>query len=346
MTTIPSTDENHVVRKRWSLGETPWQKIPPVNGTRARIIIDNDFSGDPDDLYQLVHHLLSPNLDIRYVIGSHLREGDPFDPGPCSAENAVAVARDLFHRMGLDSTELIVEGSNQPLVDARTPQASAAAEAIVAEAMRDVGTPLYYLAGGGLTDLASAILMNPEIAHRMTLIWIGGAEHDGHAAPPPDAMPVEYNLLIDILAGQVIFNESDIEIWQVPRNVYRQCLVSDAELRTRVATAGSLGSYLYDEVRFVVQRATNQHRGPAETYVLGDSPLVLLTALQSLFEADPSSSQYQSTPTPSLEKNGGYTPNSSSRQMRVYQWVDTRLMFEDFFIKLDEFARWQFDGDS
>jgi len=29
-----------------------------------------------------------------------------------------------------------------------------------------------------------------------------------------------------------------------------------------------------------------------ETYIMGDSPLVLLTALQSSFEADPSSSSY------------------------------------------------------
>jgi purine nucleosidase len=27
--------------------------------------------------------------------------------------------------------------------------------------------------------------------------------------------------------------------------------------------------------------------------------------------------------------------------MRVYTWVDTRLMFEDFFLKLAEFSRWQ-----
>jgi len=27
---------------------------------RMRIIIDNDFGGDPDGLFQLVHHLLSP----------------------------------------------------------------------------------------------------------------------------------------------------------------------------------------------------------------------------------------------------------------------------------------------
>lgn len=29
---------------------------------RMRVIIDNDFSGDPDGLFQLAHHLLSPSV--------------------------------------------------------------------------------------------------------------------------------------------------------------------------------------------------------------------------------------------------------------------------------------------
>src|SRR5688572_22318586 len=31
----------------------------PPAGPRYRLISDNDYSGDPDGLYQLVHHLLS-----------------------------------------------------------------------------------------------------------------------------------------------------------------------------------------------------------------------------------------------------------------------------------------------
>jgi hypothetical protein len=31
--------------------------------------------------------------------------------------------------------------------------------------------------------------------------------------------------------------------------------------------------------------------------------------------------------------------------LRIYTWVDTRLMFEDFFLKLEEFCRWQADTD-
>ncbi len=343
MTRIPSATADHRIPadRRWRLGETPWLGETPGD-PRMRVIIDNDFSGDPDDLYQLVHHVLSPSVDIRAVICSHLRPGDPFDGGSDTAENAVRVATDVFSRMGLESRELIVKGATSQLADTVTPQDSAAARRIIAEALRDdVTTPLFYCAGGGLTDLASALLIEPRIADRMTLIWIGGLEHDGLAYPPANAMPVEYNLLIDVDAGRVVFGGSEIAIWQVPRNIYRQCLVSDLELRVRVRDTGRLGAHLYDEVRAVNERAIEERRGPGETYALGDSPLVLLTALQSLFEPDGSSSHYVLRPAPELTADGTYRQVAGARTMRVYTLVDTRLMFEDFFLKLRAFSDWQ-----
>lgn len=347
MTSVP--DEAAIAARTarpWSLGTAPWQAIAPVGPARARVIIDNDFSGDPDDLYQLVHHLLSPNVDIRLVVASHLRDGDPFDKGPNTADNAALVVRDVFARMGLTSTDVIVTGSNEPLVDRATPQPAPAVDAIIAEALRDDDSPLFYVAGGGLTDLASAYLLEPRIAERLQVVWIGGLEHDGFAVAPPDAMPIEYNLLIDLVAGQVVFTDSTLSIWQIPRDIYRQCLVSDAELRIRVAATGPLGEYLYAEIAEIYARAAEQGRGPAETYALGDSPLVLLTALQSLFEADPSSSWYASIPTPAIGDDGRYESRPDAREMRVYTQVDTRLMFEDFYLKLAEFSRWQATTDS
>ncbi|MEU6249624.1 nucleoside hydrolase [Glycomyces sp. NPDC047010] len=347
MTLIPDAAGREYDVRHWRLGSVPWQAIQPAPGPRARVIVDNDFAGDPDDLYHLVHQILSPNTEIRAVVGSRLRDGDVFDTSGRTAANAVLVARDVFARMGLDSTEVIHQGSNEALADRATPRPSAAVDAIVAEAMReDTDTPLFYLAGGGLTDLASAYLTEPRIAERLTVVWIGGLEHEGLADPPPNAMPIEYNLLIDVTAGQVVFNDSDLDVWQVPRDVYRQCLVSDAELRLRVAAAGPLGRYLYDELATVV-RGVTEHRGtaPGESYALGDSPLVLLTALRSLFEAAPSSSRHTTIPTPSLQDDGTYLAVPGARPLRVYTWVDTRLMFEDFHLKLREFSRWSGASD-
>lgn len=343
MTRVPTGPQDHGIApgKTWKLGETPWRSDEPF-APHARVLIDNDFSGDPDDLFQIVHHLLSPSLEIRGIICSHLREGDPWDESDDTAESALSVARDVLARMGLASTEILLKGAPRALESIDRAQPSAAAEAIIAEAMRDdTDLPLFYVAGGGLTDLASAYLLEPRIASRLTLVWIGGSEHDGLAVPPARAMPIEYNLLIDVTAGQVIFGAEDLEIWQVPRDVYRQCLVSEAELRHRVARTGPLGRYLYDEIRLVMSSAHHRAEPMPEAYALGDSPLVLLTALRSPFEPDTTSSRYVVKDTPELTADGTYRAINGSRPMRVYTQVDLRLMFEDFYVKLDEFSLWQ-----
>ena len=109
----------------------------------------------------------------------------------------------------------------------------------MAEAMRDdTDLPLFVVLGAGLTELASAYLIEPAIAHRLTAVWIGGPEYaELGAVPPPNGLPIEYNLNIDLLAGQVVF-DSPIPLWQVPRNAYRECIASMSELILRVATHG------------------------------------------------------------------------------------------------------------
>lgn len=324
----------------WSLGEAPWLDDLP-RPPRARVIIDNDFAGDPDDLFQLVHHLLSPSVDIPLVVSSHLPAGDPFSPKPDSAEAGEDKVRDLFALMRLADNGEIVRGAALPLTSRTEPRRSAGAAAIVREAMReDTDLPLFAVFGGGLTELASAWLIEPRIAQRLTVVWIGGPEYDGLGQPPPGAPTMEYNLGIDPVAARVVFDDSDLALWQVPRNMYRQCLVSDAELRHRVLATGPVGRHLYAAVGRVRSVLGESVGGVGETYALGDSPLVLLTVLRSFFEPDPSSSDFVVMPCPRLDDTGAIRPRPDGRPIRVYTRLDVRLMFEDFFTKLREFDAW------
>ncbi|RZU32054.1 nucleoside hydrolase [Blastococcus saxobsidens] len=306
---------------------------------RIRVVVDNDFSGDPDGLVQLAHHALSPSVDLRLVIGSHLRPGDHFDPSDTTADNAAELAREVLALAGRTDVPVLA-GSDVGLADRATPIRSAAAEALVAEAMRtDVDSPLYVCAGAGLTEIASAWLIEPRIAERLTLVWIGGPEHAGLAEPPPGAMPIEYNLLIDVLAGSVVFGDAAVPIWQVPRDAYRQTLVTFAELQLRMAEQGPLGARLFAALDGLRTQALRHGFDLGETYILGDNPLVLLTALQSAFEPDPSSSRHVVRETPGISADGQYTPAPGARPMRVYTQLDCRLMVEDLFAKLQLHAR-------
>ena len=180
-------------------------------------------------------------------------------------------------------------------------------------------------------------MIEPRIADRLTAVWIGGPEYPELGSHPerPGAGPgPEYNLNIDITAAQVVFNDSTIPVWQVPRNAYRQALVSMTEVAVQVRPRGRVGAHLYDELVRIHRLAAGFGLNLGETYILGDNPLVLLTALQSQFEANTSSSEYALLRAPRINDDGSYTPRSDGRQIRVYTRLDLRLMFDDFYDKL------------
>ncbi|MDJ1468927.1 nucleoside hydrolase [Cytophagaceae bacterium DM2B3-1] len=302
---------------------------------RMRVIVDNDFSGDPDGLFQLAHLVLSPSVEIRGIIGSHLKVGDGFDNSQTQAQNASAKAKELLSVMGVKNRFPIVAGSNTAMLTDSTPVKSEGVDLIVREALRtDTKLPLYVLCGAGLTEIASALLTSPQISEKLTLVWIGGSEYTDIALPPPNYSSPEYNLNIDIAAARVVFNQSRVPIWQIPRNAYRQALLPYSQLLLKVKPQGKVGGYLAGVLETLMVRI-QKYVNIGETYVLGDSPLVLLTALQSSFEADPSSSEYVVRMSPAITTQGAYQFNHQGRNIRVYTRLDINLMFNDFFAKLE-----------
>lgn len=301
--------------------------------SRYRVLIDNDFGGDPDGLVQLAHHLLSPGVEIPGIIVSHLRKDDLWAKGTDGIDEGI---KDVFklleftNRTGIP----VLRGASNPMVSIETPVESEAVNFILKEVNRDSDLPLFIVCGGSLTQIASAYLREPNSFSNVVVIWIGGAEHEGIGIPTPEAPQLEYNTHEDLTAAKVVFNHSSLNLWQVPRNTYRQALLSFAEIDTRLKSNGLLGNYLRDKLVSTVNWWDSQKRLLGETYCLGDSPLVLLSALHAPYEPDASSSTYRTIKCPNLLDSGAYLPNPNGRLIRVYENIDSRLMFEDFFAKV------------
>lgn len=295
---------------------------------RARVIIDNDFAGDPDGLFQLAHHVLCTSVEVVQVIASRLPEMMVSPDRDVVAEGAEA-ADEVLALSG--SALRSVRGSRGALSSVADSSPSAATESIIREAMRDdTDLPLFFAAGGALTELARAYLAEPRIAERLTLVWIGG-----HGYDTPVHGNLEFNTGTDLVAAQVVFR-SPIPIWQVPEPTYAQCLVSWAELYRDVAPQGPLGSYLVDRWRTFTDRVEVMFGASlGECAVLGDSPLVLLTALRGTFRAEPSSSPSALLPRRPIHDDGSYgevLPDLPD--VRVFTGVDMRLMYADLVAKL------------
>ncbi|MBM6979177.1 MAG: nucleoside hydrolase [Actinomyces succiniciruminis] len=326
--------------KTWAYGSFPWlsesDRLPDV-APRTRVIIDNDFAGDPDDLFALAHHLLVEGTEVRGVVISRLREDDPWNRTDSSVRAGHERVETLLATMGVTGVDLY-DGDDRSF-DAYADQ-TAASRFIIDEALRDDDRPLFLVAGGSLGDVARAFKAEPAIAERLTLVWIGGGEHAGLAYVPEGGTDMEYNLALDPASARYVFNETEARIWQIPRDVYRSATVSMPTIRRGCARAGTVGAYLLGELNQVREMVSGMTH-PGATYVLGDQPLVLLSSLQTTFEPDAASSYYDVIPTPRIAQDGTYRYPQDVRPMRRYQRIDNRLLFDDMFDSLAVLAEWQ-----
>ena len=125
---------------------------------RIRVIIDNDFGGDPDGLFHLAQQLLSPSAEVRGVVCSHHYRD--FYGSSGNVATAKEQVDGLLGVMQMSNVPVFL-GSDSTMTAIDKPLDSEGARMIIAEAMRDDKRPLYILCGAGLTNIASAYLLEP-----------------------------------------------------------------------------------------------------------------------------------------------------------------------------------------
>ena len=210
------------------------------------------------------------------------------------------MAQELVDLVAPDAVPPIVAGAEEALAD-RSP--SAAAVAIVTQARLDDDLPLLLVCGGPLTNMAEALRLAPDIAARLTLVWIGGAAED---------RGFEYNRDTDPAAAALVLGAADLPVWSFPLETYERCVCSVAELEVDLCGSGAVGRWLWE--RFVTLPLPEEVR-LGGTWALGDSPPLLVTALTD------ASSTYV------LDAGG-------AAERRRYTDVDLRLIVGDLLARL------------
>jgi inosine-uridine nucleoside N-ribohydrolase len=290
-------------------------EFPPEK--KLRVIVNTDAKNEADDQYAIVHAILTPAFELHGVIPAHF--------GTAKSAHSLQDSHDetmlLLELMDMVGQVRVEDGGTGELPDESTPVDSPGARLIIEEALKDDPRPLHVAFYGPLTDMASALLMAPEIDRRnVRVVWIGGG-------PWPEGGR-EYNLSNDIAAANVVMR-SQMEVWQIPRSVYRRMPVSYAELAEKVYPCGDIGRYLVEQL---VEH--NLKRAPAamEYRSLGDSPAVGVIIY-------PDCGRWTWRPAPEFEPTMHYRHTGLNRPIRVYEDIDARFIHEDFFAKIKRCAR-------
>lgn len=309
-----------------------------------RVIVDTDCDCECDDQYAVAHFLMTPKLDVKAVIAAHYGQ-----------ENSEQASYDeiikVTELMGLKGEVNILHGAPTALADEHTAIDNEGARFIIEEAMKEDDRPLFVCHQGAVTNLACAYLMEPKIAERLTVIWIGGGAYPTGGR--------EFNQNNDLNAARILF-KSDLRLWQVPMNVYTTMRFSFAEILTRIYPCGEIGKYLYEKtmtkgkiimnsIHALISANMESKKGQgattssgpmsmdaidvevfcnAETWSLGDSPCVGLLH-------NPTIGKWHLETAPcDLLPDGSYDLSKpGSRQIRVYDEIDARFILDDMCAK-------------
>lgn len=283
---------------------------------KTRVIVNTDAKNEADDQFAIVHALLTPSFELHGIIPAHFGTDKTKESLKASHDEVML----LLRLMGLEGSVRVADGAPHAMPDEKTPVDSPGARLIIEEAMKDDPRPLNVAFYGPLTDMASALLLEPRIAERnVRVVWIGGG--------PWPTGGREYNLSNDIHAANVVM-KSKLEVWQIPSTVYRRMPVSYAELVEKVYPCGAIGRYLVEQlIEYNAKAGTAlEHRS------LGDSPAVGVLIY-------PECGAWEWRPAPEFDSLMHYVHTGRNRPIRVYRDIDSRFILEDMFAKLAQFAR-------
>lgn len=290
-----------------------------MTATPRRIIVNTDAKNEADDQFAIVHALLSPTLDVRGIVPAHF--------GTRRTNESLRESREevdlLLRLMGREGQYVIADGAPHKLPDEHTAVPSDGSRLIIEESKKDEGT-LYVTFLGPLTDMASAILEDPEIQDRdIVVVWIGGPPHGDVITPEG----IEFNLSNDIASANVVMN-SRITVWQIPSTVYAMVSVSHLELEHRVAPLGELGAYLTKQV---IEFNAGVEYLAMDFRSLGDSPAIGAVM-------NPRGAVWRSFPAPLYNDEGRMLdPEPGRREIAVCDSMDIRWLMEDMFHKFRHF---------
>jgi len=287
-------------------------------GSKADVILDTDAYNEIDDQFAIAYMIgNSEKLNVKAIYAAPFLNGKVKTPEEGMEKSYDEILKVISLIDGADSIN-VYRGSNRYLPDEKTPVASAAAEHLSKLAMEyGPDKPLYVAAIGAITNIASAILMNPKIIENIVVVWLGG-----NALHWNDNR--EFNLHQDIAAARIIFG-CGVPFVQLPcMGVVSSFTISEAELNQWLIGKNRICDYL---ARNTISEASSYAGGKPWTRVIWD-----VTAIAWLLGGDFISDRLERSPIP--EYDGHFAYDSTRHFMKYAFFVNRDALAADLFEKL------------
>ena len=211
------------------------RQIPPIPGKdkKIRVIIDSDAKNEVDDQWAIALALLSPErLQIEGFVAANF---DNNHGGPSSVDKSYDEILILLDKMNMNGDFPVFKGSH-PMKYKYEPSESEGVNFIIETAMKSTPEdPIWIVALGSATNLASAYLKEPRIAKNAIFFWHGRTRW-------PDKC-WNFNVFGDPIAARTLFH-SPIPFILFDTGTYLTCPMDESEKMVR--PYGEIGKYIHD----------------------------------------------------------------------------------------------------
>ncbi len=223
------------------------------------VILDTDAFNEIDDQFAIAYLLRNGDkLHTKAIYAAPFKN----ERSESAADGMEKSYREIFKVLDLMGEKReVYRGSDRFLPDEQTPVASPAASDLVARAKGySPEKPLYVVAIGAITNIASAILFDPTITENIVVVWLGGNGTHYHDTR-------EFNLIQDIAAARVVFG-SGVPLCMLPcMGVVSAFTVSRYELEHWFIGRNPLATYLAENT---IAAAESYAAGKPWTRVIWD----------------------------------------------------------------------------
>ena len=283
------------------------------------VVMDTDTFNEIDDQFALSYLVRSEDkCTIRGIYAAPFFNENSVSPKDGMEKSYEEILKILTLLGREDLKQIVRKGAPEYLPADDVPVESEAVRHLIAlSASYTREQPLYVIGTAVITDIASAILLDPTITQRIVVVWLGG-----HARHWPDA--AEFNMFQDITGARVVFG-SGVPLVQLPcMGVVSSLTVSEPELEAQLRGKNALCDYLCDVTEAAARRSG---AGSAWTRIIWD-----VSAVAWLI--DPSFEESRIVRAPLMEDDGHYAWDDRMPFMRYVYYVYRDRIFEDMFRKL------------
>ena len=282
------------------------------------VVLDTDAYNEIDDQFAIAYLLKSKEkLNTKAIYAAPFLNSNsvsPKDGMEKSYDEILKLISILRERVDVfKGSEMFLDNENTPVI---SPAAQDLAERVKKYSPEK---PLYVVAIGAITNVASAILLNPEFTENAVVIWLGGNALHYHNTK-------EFNMYQDVAAARVVM-QSGVPFVQLPcMGVVSQFTVSKAELEVWLQGKNDIADYL---AKNAIKAAESYASGSAWTRVIWD-----VTAVAWLLNDSDRFMESRIIPTPIPTYDNFYATNYNGYPMRYVYNIKRDNLMNDLFEKL------------